>query len=131
VQTETATLLAVLAAPLAVVAAVFALAIVSAVRRSRRELVRTTARLETQEGAIRDGLIAARAAFDAAGASVTRMRGEGGRLDADVAAWTLALIDARTTLRSMARGRLGPMVRAVQVAGALARIALLWRAPAR
>lgn len=130
-QPETATLLAMVAAPLAVLAAVLAIVVVRMARRGRRELGRTTERLASQEAVIRDQLRDVRAAADATTMLLTRVREEADRLDTGVTTWTATLRGARQDLERLTTGRVGPMVRMMQVAGALARVALLWRAPVR
>lgn len=130
-QPDTAALLAVLAAPLAVMAAVLAIVVLLGVRRARQRLTGTAGRITAQEEAIRAELRSVRTAADAASTLLARVRGEADRLDAEVAAWTAALRDTHQGLERLTTGRVGPMVRAMQLAGALARIALLWRAPVR
>lgn len=130
-QPETATLLAVVAAPLAVLAVVLAIVVVLMARRGRRELGRTTERLASQEVVIREQLRAVRAAADATTMLLTRVREEADRLDTGVTTWTAMLRGARQDLERLTTGRIGPMVRMMQVTGALARVALLWRAPVR
>lgn len=130
-QTETATLLAVLAAPLAVVAVVLAIATVLLTRRARRDLVRTSDQLEIQRTALAQQLTDARTVLAQATPVLARLREDEARMAGTVTDWTAALAEGRDALDRLTRGRMGPMVRAVQVAGALARIALLWRAPTR
>jgi hypothetical protein len=131
VQTESATLLAVLAAPTAVLVLVLALAVALLARRGRRSLGRAAARLQRAEAPARDDLSAARAALARATIASAELRRQGRRLDADIAAWTTDLAATHHTIERVTRGRLGPTVRAMQLAAALARVALLWRTPAR
>jgi uncharacterized protein (DUF3084 family) len=131
VQPDTATLLAVLAAPLAVLAAVLGIVVVLGIRRVRRQLTGTADRIRSQEAAIGAELRAIRIAADAATVLLTRVREEADRLDTGAADLTTTLRDARQGLDRLTTGRVGPMVRAMQLASALARIALLWRAPVR
>ena len=130
-QTETATLFAVLAAPLAVLAVVLAIATLLVVRRGRRSLIGTADRLEVQRTAIREELVGFREAIEQAGPVIARLREDEDRFAHNVTDWTASLADGREALQRLTRGRMGPVVRAVQVAGVLARIALLWRAPVR
>lgn len=130
-QPDTATLLAVLAAPLAVLMAVLALGVMLGVRRARRRLAGAADRLGTQEAVIGAELRAVRSAADAATVLLTRVREEADRLDAGAADLTTTLRDARQGLERLTTGRVGPMIRAMQLASALARVALLWRAPVR
>lgn len=129
--TETATLLAVLAAPIAVLAVVAAVTVGMLVRRGRRGLDRSAMRLERQETVIREELVTARGSFERISTVIAAFRTQGTALDADLATWTASLSDQRKAIERLDRGRLGPAVRAMQVAGALARVALLWRAPTR
>ena len=128
---ETATLLAVVAAPLAVVAVVAAALVVLLVRRGRSGLVRSATRLEQQETLIREELVIARGSLERLGGAITSFRAQADALDTDLVAWTAGLKEQRTTIERLNRGRLRPAVQAVQMASALARITLLWRAPAR
>ena len=64
-------------------------------------------------------------------AHVAAVRRQGKVLDRDLDAWTARLSRRRVGLMRLTRGRMAPMVRALQVAGAIARIAVLWRTPAR
>jgi hypothetical protein len=131
VQPDTTALLAVLAAPLAALAAVLAIVVLLGIRRARHRLTRTAGRIIAQEEAIRAELRSVGTAADAASTLLARVRDEADRLDTEVVAWTAALHDTRQGLERLTTGRVGPMVRAMQLAGALARIALLWRAPVR
>ena len=128
---ETATLLAVLAAPIAVLAMVAAVAVSMLVRRGRRGLDRSAMKLERQETVIREELVTALGSIERMSTAMAAFRTQGTALDADLATWTASLSDQRKTIEQLDRGRLGPAVRAMQLAGALARVALLWRAPAR
>ena len=130
-QPDTATLLAVLAAPLAVLASVLAIAVVLGFGRVRRQLTVTADRIGAQAAEIGAELRAVRSAADAATVLLTRVREEADRLDTGAADLTATLRDARQGLERLTTGRVGPMVRAMQLASALARIALLWRAPVR
>lgn len=129
--TETATLLAVVAAPIAVLATVAAVAVGMLVRRGRRGLDRADMRLERQETVIREELVTARSSIEQMSTAVAAFRTQGDTLDADLAMWSASLSDLRQTIERLNRGRLGPAVRAMQLASALARVALVWRAPAR
>lgn len=129
--TETATLLAVVAAPIAVLAMVAAVAVGMLVRRGRRGLDRADMRLERQETVIREELVTARSSIEQMSTAVAAFRTQGDTLDADLAMWSASLSDLRQTIERLNRGRLGPAVRAMQLASALARVALVWRAPAR
>jgi len=131
VTIETATLLAVLAAPIAVLAMVAAVAVSMLVRRGRRGLDRSAMKLERQETVIREELVTALGSIERMSTAMAAFRTQGTALDADLATWTASLSDQRKTIEQLDRGRLGPAVRAMQLAGALARVALLWRAPAR
>ena len=128
---ETATLLAVVAAPLAVVAVVAAAFVVLSVRRGRSGLVRSATRLEQQETLLREELVIAKGSLERLDGAITSFRAQGDALDTDLVSWTAGLKEQRTTIELLNRGRLRPAVRAVQMASALARITLLWRAPAR
>ena len=128
---DTATLLAVLAAPIAVLAMVAAVAVSMLVRRGRRGLDRSAMKLERQETVIREELVTALGSIERMSTAMAAFRTQGTALDADLATWTASLSDQRKTIEQLDRGRLGPAVRAMQLAGALARVALLWRAPAR
>lgn len=129
--TETATLLAVLAAPIAVLTMVAAVAVGMLVRRGRQGLDRSAIRLERQDAAIREELVTARGSIERMSTAIAAFRAQGSSLDADLATWTATLSEQRQTIERLNRGRLGPAVRVMQLAGALARVALLWRAPAR
>lgn len=130
-QPDTATLLAVLAAPLAVLAAVLAIVVVLGIRRTRGQLTRTADRIATQQDAIVADLRSVRTAAETTTLSLARMREDADRLDAKAVAMTATLRDVRRDLERLTTGRVGPVVRAMQVASALARVALLWRAPVR
>jgi hypothetical protein len=131
VQPDTATLLALLTAPLAVLAAVLAIVVVLGVRRARLQLTQAADRIATQEAVIDATLRSVRTAADQATVVLTRVREEADRLDMGAVAVTATLHDARHDLERLTTGRVRPMVRAMQLAGALARVALLWRAPVR
>jgi len=131
VTTETATLLAVLAAPIAVLAVVAAVAVGMIARRGRQGLGRSATGLERQEAALRGDLESAQGSIEGVAAALTALRTQGHRLDADLVTWAAGLSEQRRTIEGLNRSRLGPAVRAVQLAGAIARIALLWRTPAR
>ena len=128
---ETATLLAVVAAPIAVMAVVVAALVVLLVRHGRSGLAQAATRLEQQEAVIREELVTARGSLERLGVAMTSFRAQGRSLDADLVRWTTGLSTQRTTIERLSRARLGPAVRAVQMASALARIAVLWRTPAR
>lgn len=128
---ETATLLAVLAAPIAVLAVVAATAVTLLARRGRRGMLRSTVGLEQQVAAVRQGLLSSRVAIERTELAATALRARGRALDADLESWTTGLTAQRHTIERLNRSRLGPAVRAMQLAGALARVALLWRTPAR
>ena len=130
-QTDTATLLALLAAPLAVIAVVVALATGLVARRGARSLGTATVRLGEIGLQTRDQLRTARAACERMSAAAVTLQAQGLTLDEDIAAWTASLVEGRTSLERMTRSRLAPAVRVVQLASALARVALLWRMPAR
>lgn len=130
-DTDTAILLALITTLLAVLAAVTAAVGVTMVRRGRRGSRRATGALERAHATFHAGLTSTRGTIDQVAATIARARSQGVTLDADMATWSTGLHDLRTTIHRLTRGRLGPAVRALQVAGALARVALLWRTPAR
>ncbi len=130
-QPDTATLLAVLAAPLAVLAAVLAIVVVLGARRTRRQLARTADRITTQQDVIEAELRSVRDAAAAASLFLTHVHEEADRLESGAVAVTATLRDARQGLERLTTGRVAPAVRAMQLASALARVALLWRAPVR
>ncbi len=129
--TETATLLAVLAAPIAVLAVVAAVVVGLLARRGRLGLVRSAMKLERQEALIWEELGSARGSIERTATAITAFRTQGRALDADLPMWTARLSVQRQTIEQLNRGRLGPAVRVMQLAGAVARVALLWRTPAR
>lgn len=131
VQTETATLIAVLAAPIAVLAGVAALAVVLLARSGRGRLVRGRQRLDRATPALEEELASARISLDRLRATSAVMATRGREADVRLAAMTDDLASGRASIQAFSRGRLAPAVRAVQLAGALARVALLWRMPAR
>ena len=130
-QIETATLLAVMAAPIATLALVVAFAVAMMARRGRRAIEGATRRLEAQEPMVRAQLTSARDSLERVGAATSSLRAQGTTMDGDVAGLTARLVDQRATIERLNSGRLGPAVRALQMASALARVALLWRTPAR
>ena len=130
-QIDTATLLALVATPTAVLALVSALAVAMLARRGRRTLGGATSRLDAREANVREELVGARVSLERLRVAAASLRSQGPRFDKDLATWTVAIADQRLAVERLRRGRLGPAVRAMQVAGALARVALLWRMPAR
>ena len=120
-----------MAAPIAVLAVVAAVVVGMLVRRGRRGLDRSAITLERQEAVIREELATARGSIERMGTAIAAFRTQGNALETDLASWTASLSEQRQTIERLNRSRLGPAVRAMQLAGALARVALLWRAPAR
>jgi hypothetical protein len=131
VQIETATLLALVAAPLAVVAFVGALAVVLLAGRGRRSLEAGSQRIDALEPVARERLAGARISLGRVTDASAELRAQGRKLDQDLITWAATLAEQRGGVERLSRGKLGPAVRAMQVAGALARVALLWRMPAR
>jgi len=131
VTLETATLLAVLATPIAVLAVVAAVAVGLISRRGRDGMSRSATMLARQEGTMREELVGARGALTRSSSAITAIRATGSRLDTDLALWTAHLTGQRQAIERLSLGGLGPAVRAMKLAGALARVALLWRTPAR
>lgn len=130
-STETSILLAVLAAPLAVLALVAAVATVVLARRLGTRARMTTRQLDTGAGALVAACREARATLDHVGVLLASLHAAGSRLDRDLPGWTASLVDARLTVQRLTRSRLGPLVRTARIAGALARVAFLWRSPVR
>ncbi|MFN8621996.1 MAG: hypothetical protein U0869_14795 [Chloroflexota bacterium] len=130
-QTEAATVIAVLAAPFAVVASGAALVVVMVARSGRRGLARARGRLDQGATGLEEELVAARTALERLGETSVELRDRGRTADIRIEAWTDDLARGRATIDGFSRGRLAPAIRAVQLASALARVALLWRLPAR
>lgn len=130
-HTETAILLALVATLFAMMAGVAAAVAWSLVRRWRRSLLMATDRLQSMVPILTDELTAARGSVVGAQVVLSRVRGSGTRLDSTMDAWMASLIEGRTSIERLDAGRLRPAVRAMHIASALARIAMVWRAPAR
>jgi hypothetical protein len=131
VQTEAATILAVLAAPFAVAAAGVSLVVVLTARRGRLGLAQARRRLDRGATDLGSELITARASLEQLRESSVRLRGQGQEADARVETLVDGLARGRATIHGFGRGRLAPAIRALQLASALARVALLWRLPPR
>ena len=130
-HTESATLLAVVAAPVAVLAVVAAVSVWLAVRVARRTLRAAATGLERHEPAIRRDLVSARGSIARANSALDALGARAEVMEADATAWTDALGQQRQAIERLNLGRMGPAVRAVRLAATLARVALLWRSPAR
>lgn len=130
-QTEAATLIAVLAAPIAVLAGVAALAVGLVARRGRQRLVRGRVELDRETEVLQEELTATRETLERLRATAAAMTVRGREADMRLASMADELAKGRATIEGIGRGRLAPAVRAVHLASALARVALLWRMPAR
>ncbi len=128
---DTLTLLLAVAVPSAALAALGATGMLLAARRIRSSVDRAAMRAADRTAAIGRDLAAARETATITSLRLARVREETARLDADITGLTHAWRTSRARLDQLTHGRVGPMVRAMQVAGALARIALLWRTPTR
>lgn len=129
--TETAILLAIVAAPVAVVMLVLAMAVALSVRRVRRSVARSSDLIDGTTDRWIQEFRSGRRALGHRAAELEALRQRGRALDGDLERWAGYLTDLRTTVARVDQRRLSPAVRAMRWASVLGRVALVWRTPGR